>query len=163
MTNAWSSATKAMHDRAGAESVDSDGWCTPEPSAKVLGHFSCDPCSNSRSHIRADVRYSLEDGQDGLTRGWGYSVFVNGPYSDPMPWCRRLAKHDGPAVALWKLDPTTRWFAVLVEAGFVWRAFRDRLALERPDKPPITANFPSVLMFRDWQPSSALSLLLWTP
>lgn len=159
MSNSWSTATKAMHT---AGDGDSDTWCTPEIVAHALGHFSCDPCSNSRSRIRSEVRYSLEDDQDGLARSWGYSVFVNGPYSDPLPWCRRLAKHAGPAVALWKLDPTTRWFFVLVEAGFTWRAFRSRLRFERPDKPPITANFPSVLMFRGWTPSPALAALLWT-
>lgn len=146
---------------SGRGTVDSDAWCTPRELARLLGHFDVDPCSNSRSHVQATTRYILEDGEDGLARGWGYSVFVNGPYSDPLPWCRRLAKHDGAACALWKLDPTTKWFAVLVEAGYTWAPFRARLAFEQPSKPPITANFPSVLMWRRWQPSSALAELLW--
>lgn len=145
------------------ESVDSDSWCTNRETAYQLGHWSTDPCSNPRSHIRADQSYMLERGEDGLVRRWGWSVFVNGPYSDPLPWCRRLAKHDGPACALWKLDPTTEWFEVLVSAAFTWAPFRKRLKFERPDKPPLTANFPSVLMWRDWTPSLDLAARLWDP
>ena len=146
-----------------SEIIDSDSWCTGKDLAKLLGHFDVDPCSNARSHIQAYTHYSLEQGDDGLTRGWGYSAFVNGPYSNPLPWCRRLAKHAGPWCALWKLDPTTKWFATLLNAGATWRPFRDRLKFERPDKPPITANFPSVLVFRDWTPSPQLAELLWIP
>lgn len=163
VTNAWSTATAAM-TAPRTEDVDSDSWCTPRDLARLLGHFSTDPCSNPRSRISADQHYMLERGEDGLTRRWGYSVFVNGPYSDPMPWCRRLVKHDGPWCALWKLDPTTKWFATLAEGtGATWAAFRQRLKFERPDKPPITANFPSVLVYRDWTPTPALAGLLWTP
>lgn len=145
------------------ESVDSDSWCTAREVARLLGHFSTDPCSNPRSHISADQRFMLENGDDGLERRWGYSVFVNGPYSDPLPWCKRLAKHDGPWCSLWKLDPTTEWWSVLVTNGATWSPFRKRQKFERPDKPPLTANFPSVLLWRDWTPSAALLELLWKP
>lgn len=152
-----------MIDLAAAENVDNDSWCTSRDLAKLLGHFSTDPCSNPRSWIQADQCYMLEAGQNGLERRWGYSVFVNGPYSDPFPWCKRLAKHDGPWCALWKLDPTTEWFAVLLNSGAIYAPFRKRLKFERPDKPPLTANFPSVLVYRDWSPSPALADLLWKP
>lgn len=152
-----------MMEFAATEDIDSDCWCTSRDLAKLLGHFSTDPCSNPRSWIQSDDRYSLEAGHNGLERRWGYSVFVNGPYSLPMPWCKRLAKHDGPWCALWKLDPTTKWFAAMVEAGATWAAFRSRLKFERPDKPPLTANFPSVLVYRDWTPNAALAALLWKP
>jgi hypothetical protein len=145
------------------EDVDSDSWCTARELANLLGHFSTDPCSNPRSWIDADAHYMLEMGVDGLLRAWGYSAFVNGPYSDPLPWCLRLAKHDGPWCSLWKLDPTTRWFSTLIESRATWAAFRKRLKFERPDKKPITANFPSVLVYRDWTPCAELSALLWTP
>jgi len=88
--------------------VDSDSWCTDAETARLLGHFSTDPCSNARSHIQADESFALERGQDGLLKAWGWSVYVNPPYSDPLPWARRLAAHRGPWVALVKSDPTTR-------------------------------------------------------
>lgn len=141
--------------------ADSDTWCTERELARQLGHFSTDPCSNARSHIRCEQSYMLERNENGLERAWGWSVFVNGPYSDPLPWCLRLAKHDGPGVCLWKLDPTTEWFSTLIMAGYSWAPFRKRLRFERPDKPPLTANFPSVLAWRDWTPGAELAARLW--
>lgn len=160
MTNAWTTATERM-TAPRAELIESDGWCTPRWLTELLGHFDTDPCSNPHSTVRSDTRFMLELGHDGLAQRWGYSVFVNGPYSNPLPWCRRLAKHDGPWCALWKLDPTTKWFARLVDSGARWAAFRDRIAFERPGKPAITANFPSVLVFRDWTPIASLAAKLW--
>lgn len=162
MSNAWNTATAAM-TAPRAEDVSSDAWCTSSELARLLGHFDMDPCSNPRSRIQATQHLSLEAGHDGLVQRWGYSVFVNGPYSDPLPWCRRLAKHDGRWCALWKLDPTTEWFAVLIDSGATYAPFRKRLKFERPDKPPLTANFPSALVWRDWTPSSELAALLWKP
>jgi hypothetical protein len=145
------------------ESIDSDSWCTSREDARLLGHFSTDPCSNPRSWIDADDRFMLENGDDGLRKRWGWSVFCNGPYSDPLPWCKRLAKHEGPWCSLWKLDPTTEWWSTLILAGATYAVFRKRRKFERPDKPPLTANFPSALLYRDWSPSAALLELLWKP
>lgn len=141
------------------EVIDSDSWCTKSSLARLLGSFDTDPCSNARSHIRATTRYTIED--DGLSKNWRGSVFVNGPYSNPLPWCRRLARHSFAWCALWKLDPTTAWFEILANTGAVIAPFRNRLKFERPDKPNITANFPSVLIYKNWQPSEALAELLW--
>lgn len=144
--------------------TDSDSWCTPKDLARMLGHFDLDPCSNSRSHINADYTYSLQRGRDGLRADWWEgSVFVNPPYSNPLPWAKRLAKHEGPWVALMKLDPTTRWYATLLEACTGMAPFRARLKFERPDKKPITANFPSLLVWHCWKPSAELASHLWLP
>jgi hypothetical protein len=146
-----------------AEDIDTDSWCTNRELARLVGHFSTDPCSNPRSHIQSDDRFMLERGDDGLVKPWGWSVWCNPPYSDPLPWAKRLAKHDGPWCALIKLDPTTKWWAKLVDNGGTYALFRSRVKFERPDKPPLTANFPSALVFRDWSPTPALLELLWTP
>lgn len=145
------------------EDIDSDCWCTSREDARLLGHFSTDPCSNPRSHIDSDERFMLELGHDGLTMPWGWSVFCNGPYSYPLPWCKRLAKHDGPWCSLWKLDPTTEWWSTLICSGATYAPFKKRRKFERPDKRPLTANFPSALLYRDWTPSAALAELLWKP
>ncbi len=146
---------KANHD------IDSDSWCTDDWLADELGHFSTDPCSNPRSNIHADEHLSLEAGHDGLTAAWGWSAYVNPPYSDPLPWARRLSAHAGPWVALVKLDTTTRWWAELMHASSDWAGFRHRLKFKRPDKPPLTANFPSALVWHHWRPSPALAAHLW--
>jgi len=149
----------ATSDPAG---FSSDEWCTPADLAHDLGPFNVDPCSNNRSHIHAATRYSVV--KNGLTVPWLGSVFVNCPYSAPMPWCTRLVEHPDAFCALLKLDPTTRWFALLVDSGATWAPFRARLKFERPDKPPMTANFPSVLVWGGgWKPSRAITARLWRP
>lgn len=146
----------ASTERAIAEAVDSDSWCTDRHTARKLGHFSTDPCSNPRSWIQCDEAFSLENGHDGLAMQWGYSVFWNGPYSNPLPWSKRLAKHWGIYAALVKLDPTTEWWSLLIDSGATYAPFKKRLKFERPDKPPLTANFPSALVYRGWMPSDEL-------
>lgn len=152
-----------MSEIVTVEDVDSDSWCTSREDARLLGHWSTDPCSNPRSWIQCDEAFSLENGDDGLTKPWGWSVFWNGPYSYPLPWCVRLAKHIGPWAALVKLDPTTVWWSTLIDSGATYAPYRKRRKFERPDKPPLTATFPSALVYRDWSPSAALAALLWKP
>lgn len=140
-----------------------DAQCTPRDLAIALGPFDLDPCSSPRSHILATHSYELERGEDGLVLPWRprvWSVFVNGPYSNPKPWCERLAKHTAPWCSLWKLDPTTKWFAILVESGASWAPFRKRLRYERPGNCG-SADFPSVLVWRDWTVPAAVKERLW--
>ncbi len=150
-----------LFPREPSDAVDSsDAQCTPRDLALDLGRFTLDPCSNPRSHILADHTYSLEAGQDGLLLPWFGTVWCNGRYSDPLPWCERLRAHDGPWCSLWKLDTTTRWFAQLMAAGASWAPFRSRLTFERPGNCGV-ANFCSVLVWRDWTPPAAVMARLW--
>jgi hypothetical protein len=139
-----------------------DAQCTPRELALALGRFDLDPCSNPRSHIIATRTYQLERGENGLTLPWAGLTWVNGPYSDPLPWCQRLRAHSEPWVSLWKLDTTTAWFAVLVSSGANWAPFRKRLKFERAGNCG-SANFASVLVWRDWTPSDAVLAMLWAP
>lgn len=139
-----------------------DAQCTPRDLALALGPFETDPCSNPRSHVQARLRYMLERGQDGLRLPWFGLTFVNGPYSDPLPWCQRLRAHHEPWVGLWKLDTTTRWFAELMAAEATWAPFRARLKFERPGNCG-AANFSSVLVWRDWTPPAEVLTRLWEP
>ncbi len=143
-----------------------DAFCTPKWLADALGYFDCDPCSNPRSHIRSGRALSLENGDDGLAAVWMFegergSIFCNGPYSDPLPWCLKLAAHPGPWCALWKLDTTTRWWAELMASGAQWAGFRKRLKFEQPGK-AMTANFASALCWNNgWAPGRELRSHLW--
>lgn len=156
------------------EAVSSDSWCTPGDLCALLGAFDLDPCSNARSKLIAEHSCSLEGnslrciGRDGLSISWRtrdygrpYSVFVNPPYSNPLPWCLRLTAHNGPWVALVKLDPSTKWWAALMRSCSAWAPFTRRLKFDRPDKPPLTANFPSALVWSLWRPSAELQKRLW--
>jgi hypothetical protein len=160
-------------------STTADSWCTPKWLADLLGPFDLDPCSNANSHIDSYARCSLDANvfphrdnvhRDGLAFDWRearetpripVSVFVNPPYSNPLPWCERLRDHDGPWVALLKLDPSTRWWATLMQANPTFAPFRKRLRFEGDRA--MTANFPSVLVWRRWAPSAELAEHLWLP
>lgn len=147
-----------------ASTLTTDDWCTPEWLCELLGPWKLDPCSNSRSHIRAEYTCSLDHPnrtqQDGLQFDWrDWSVFCNPPYSDVGPWVLKLATHDGPWCALLKLDPTTKWWVTLMSANPTFASFRKRLKFGG-DK-AMTANFPSVLVWKRWAPSDELAQHLW--
>ncbi len=149
--------------------LSSDEWCTPKWLCERLGVFDLDPCSNERSNVEAMDSYALNWSgaatarmfrYDGLALDWGHkSVFVNCPYSNVTPWAEKLAAHEGPWVALLKLDPSTRWWATLMSANPFVAPFRKRIKFEG-DK-AMTANFPSVLVFKRWWPSNELTSHLW--
>lgn len=144
---------------AGAK-LSSDEWCTPKWLCELLGRFDLDPASNERSHVRSRDRKFAGYHPDGLECVWeGQSVFVNCPYSNVGPWAAKLAAHDGPWCALLKLDPTTRWWATLMAASPQVAPFRKRIKFE--GEPNMTANFPSVLVFKRWWPSDELAKHLW--
>lgn len=152
--------------------VDStDRQNTPRDLAHDLGRFGVDPCGNPASHILADIYFSLEAGQNGLELPWTIggiegadlaSVWCNGPYSDPLPWCQRLRAHRAPWCALWKFDSTTTWFEELVLGGAWWAPFKNRIRFERNGQGS-GAMFINALFWRDWTPPAAILSRLWTP
>lgn len=143
---------------------DSDSWVTPKWLSDALGPFSLDPCSNANGHIQAEEKAALDGSgrfDDGLAMTWprGCSVFCNPNYSNVGPWAAKLAAHDGPWVALVKLDPTTKWWATLMSAHPTVAPFRKRIKFEGEQS--MTANFASVLVFSAWRPPAALRPHLW--
>jgi hypothetical protein len=153
--------TLSMFAEKSESAIDStDRQNTPRDLAHDLGWFDLDPCSNPDSHIMARRTYSLEAGQDGLALPWEGSVWCNGEYSNPLPWCERLRAHQEPWASLWKLDTTTAWFRCLMAAGASWAPFRERLRFERPGNCGV-ANFVSVLVWKHWQPPPAIRGRLW--
>lgn len=152
----------ALIPRSPGEVDSTDAQCTPRDLALALGSFDLDPCTNPRSHIQARRTCMLEHGQDGLAEVWSGSVFCNGPFSDPLPWCERLRAHRDPWCSLWKLDPTTAWWTQLMLAGASWAPFRKRLRFEKPGNVG-GAEFPCALVWRDWEPPLAALSWLWEP
>ena len=167
-------AVSGERSATGSASLNSsDQWCTPKWLADALGPFDLDPCSNLGSHIQATrcaLDHEDEGFRDGLKHGWirrdgrPDSVFVNPPYSNVGPWAARLVNHQGPWVALLKLDPTTRWWAHLMTANPTVAPFRKRIRFEGKQtdgSDATTANFPSVLVYSAWKPPIALRPHLW--
>ena len=99
-----------------------DTWCTPAWLAEAIGKWDLDPCSNSRSHVRAARRFALEDGDDGLAyreTPLSLRVFVNPPYSrgQVAKWVARYGTRHFAFCFLVRLDPSTAWFRALYRAS----------------------------------------------
>lgn len=91
-----------MSDFTKSRISKSDNWNTPQSFYLVLDdefHFTDDPCPLN--------------GEDGLTREWGNSVFMNPPYSKPTPWVKKAyfeSLKGKLVVGLLRGDTSTRWF-----------------------------------------------------
>ena len=146
-------APREADDRATSDEpeVDRDTWCTPKWIADALGQVDLDPCSNERSHIQAKVKFDLANDVDGLANAAGigksWRVFVNPPYSDVRPWIDAYAHTR--FVFLLKFDPSTKWFARLMElTETVLIPKGTRVAFEPPPGVDGIANpFPHALFF----------------
>jgi hypothetical protein len=112
-----------------------DSWCTPKWLADELPAVDTDPCSNPRSHVRAVGSYSLEKGEDGLVLPWVGLVYVNGPYSNLLPWAEKLnaeyPKLKG-AGFLVNADHSPTWWKVLTRHLWLRLDFDDRLEFDPP-------------------------------
>jgi DNA N-6-adenine-methyltransferase (Dam) len=89
-------------------------------------------------------------GAGGLERDWPTDqlVFINPPYSDPLPWVKKAAAHKGRILLLLKLDPSTEWYQY--SKFFRVIPITSRIKFDRTDGgPAMAAPFPSVLWERN--------------
>ncbi len=101
----------------------SDECYTPgailDPISELLGGIDTDPAWSPSSLVVPKVHgYTIH--QDGLTRAWVGSVWLNPPYSNPGPWVRRASEHAGAGNKVAMLinnDPSTRWWRDTLTAG----------------------------------------------
>ncbi len=128
--------------------LESDEWYTPPYIFTALQmHFDLDPCSPSGGlpWLPAKRHFTLED--DGLAQLWDprWLVWLNPPYSDPLPWVRKMADH-GNGIALLPLDPTTSWAQIVFDTADTICLLRDRVTFVKLDNDNKTsARFPSLL------------------
>ena len=139
------------HDRVIYSSGNNE-WYTPHGILRkvydVLGEITLDPCSNSGSepNVEADNHYTIED--DGLSRPWFGTIFMNPPYGREIAdWVTKLvAEYKSgnvtDAIALIPSRTDTRWFIELKEYPrcFVW----GRIKFSDADTP---APFPSMAVY----------------
>ena len=89
-----------------------------------------DPCSNGRSTVRA-LR-TLDRKQNGLLVSWEEStVGINPPWSDPLPFAKKVWESKG----FWfliKEDPTTEWWECLTAFHCFRFSFNFRVGFEPP-------------------------------
>lgn len=136
--------------------IDRNTWCTPKELAESLGDWDLDPCSNERSHIKAAREFRWERSEDGLFMATSVDantrVFINPPYArgQVIRWVQAYA-HTRFCFLL-KFDPSTDWFAELMQhAHAVFWPRGTRIEFEPPPGvPPDKAGanqFPHALFY----------------
>ena len=111
---------KKLLDRFG--NPYSDSYTTPSWLTAMLPRVDVDPASNPRSTVKARKTFSLEKKLDGKKLAWIGSVFLNYPYSEPLPWVLKLIEEltSGrctSAIVLCKLDTSTEAWHTLIGYG----------------------------------------------
>lgn len=107
--------------------IDKDCYSTPQPITDLIwkvqkGGIDLDPCTHEKAQklIKARLYYYRE--HDGLGRDWLGCVWMNPPYSNPVPWVDKLLGHmrDGDvpsASVLTNCDPSRPWYMKLKRAA----------------------------------------------
>jgi len=83
------------------------------PLSNAVGGFDLDPAAGAEETPIADTCYTVAD--DGLTRSWTGTVFLNPPFSEKQQWYRKAIneRNCGNAdlvIALAPVDTSTEWF-----------------------------------------------------
>lgn len=107
-----------IRKRSREEAAMTDTTCTPPWLTDMLPYVDCDPCSNSRSTVKAGWSFSLEKGLDGLKLPWRGTAFKNWPFSDPLPFALKAIYEMSignclDLITLCKLDTSTEWWDVI--------------------------------------------------
>lgn len=118
-----------------------DEWYTPRWLVEALGPFDLDPAAPSENHWTAKRCYTRSN--DGLHLPWNGRVFLNPPYSEPLPWVKRLVEH-GNAIALYFVRTDTKWMQRALDAADAAFLLRGRIPFvdidERKSGTPAAAS-----------------------
>jgi hypothetical protein len=117
--------------KPGRDSFRTDAWLLA-----VFEHWF-DPCP-------FNPNWNPIDHLDGLEIPWAWKTYVNPPYSNPKPWVAKAIDEHAmgkTVVMLLKHDSSTRWYAMLKEAGAHFLMVEGRLRYGTKKG----AAFPSVL------------------
>jgi hypothetical protein len=94
-----------MSDFTKSHISKSDDHATPKALYDLLDaefHFNDDPCPLGGVAL-----------EDGLSRSWGTSTYMNPPYSKPLPWVKKAYEESlqgKTVVGLLRGDTSTKWF-----------------------------------------------------
>lgn len=97
-------------------------WITPDWLAiHFKNHF--DPCPVNPTF-------------DGLKAKWRSPAYVNPPYYNPLPWVQKAIEESKKGiriVMLLRVDPTTKWYRLLIENKAKLAFFNTRISFKKPD------------------------------
>lgn len=110
----------------------SDTWLTPPELVRLLGPFDLDPCCPPKMPWKT-ARRMVHQPQDGLAVKWGGLVWCNPPYSEPLPWIRRMAEHREGIMLLPAKSPETRWGQELLASADLLLMLKGRLLFHYVD------------------------------
>lgn len=117
-------------------SKGSDEYYTPrwviDAARQVLGAIDLDPasCDTAQAVVCATRYYTQAD--NGLIQPWAGRVWCNPPYSDPLPWVKKLIHHYTvgevrSALLLLNMDGSPEWANLLWGGGYPVCIFADRI------------------------------------
>lgn len=126
---------------ADTEPTNSDNWYTPpwliDAARAVLGRIDLDPasCDAAQETVRAATHYT--EVIDGLAHEWYGCVWLNPPYSEPLPWIQRLidthtAGDVEAAIVLVNTVNTPQWARMLWRADYPICLLNKRVGFWRP-------------------------------
>ena len=137
--------------------ADGDHRCTPrfvwEAALTAIGRkqFDCDPATNEHSTVPAKICY---DGScpemDGLLQPWEGNVWLNFPFSNPMPWVEKSAKELPRIRSLTVLGPndsSVKWHQRLVRIVDAYAAWPKRFHFPLPGKAKGSGPGPIALYY----------------
>ena len=107
-------------------SFTKDDWCTPISTFKELDdefHFQLDPCTTADNPL--GTRYYYTKADNGITKPWNMSTFINPPYSETKHWVKKAfedsMKYGSTIVMLLAARTDTKWYH-----SFVWNESKNK-------------------------------------
>lgn len=132
----------------GLQQAETDEWYTPPEIFDALRmEFDLDPCSPGPQHwVPAERVYTKAD--DGLTKPWLGSVFVNPPFGKrhgQVPWLKKFLSH-GNGIAIVRAYTSADWFHDVATLADAMLFPRGKTKFVRPDGSRGTSPSTGVVM-----------------
>jgi phage N-6-adenine-methyltransferase len=145
-----------------------DQWLTPPSLLKLLGPFDLDPaCADVMPWKAATQMLTKTD--NGLETQWpaGARVWLNPPYSDILPWTRKLARHQrlngGSGLFLVPAKSTdTVWGQYTLNAADAIFFLAGRLLFWYPDGTESTGKWSPSMLCAFGEKEAELLVQLWS-
>lgn len=136
-----------------------DTWLTPLGLLEKLGKFDLDPCCPPVMPWKTAKRMVCLP-EDGLTVSWRGRVFLNPPYSDPMPWLRKMHDHRNGIALVPAKSPDTKWGQLALSGCDAVLFLSGRLLFFKEDGSPSEGKWnPNMLLAYGAKNVKALSKL----